>query len=90
MPGDPDPRINLAKVFAKAGRVDDALGAYASAHKVYPNHLHATERMIRLQSRSGRTNDHILAMLDEVALRGEDQHWMDWARVQKVRLSSRP
>ncbi len=88
MPGHPDPRINLALVFEKAGRVDDALGAYASALEVYPQHLQATEGLVRLQIRSGRTDDRTLAMLNDVALRGEGVQWREWAVEQRLRLSA--
>jgi Flp pilus assembly protein TadD len=88
LPGLPDPRINLAMVFEKAGRTDDALGAYASALEVYPQHLQATQGLVRLQIRTGRTDDRTLAMLDDVALRGEDERWRGWAREQRIRLQS--
>lgn len=89
MPGHPDPRINLALVFERAGRVDDALGAYASALEVYPRHLQATEGLVRLQVRSGRTDDRTLAMLDDIALRGEDERWRRWAQERAIRLHAR-
>lgn len=62
--------------------------AYASALEVYPRHLQATEGLVRLQVRSGRTDDRTLAMLDDVALRGEDQRWREWAVQQRLRLSA--
>ncbi len=87
MPGHPDPRINLALVFEDAGRVGDALGAYASALEVYPNHLQATEGLARLQLRAGRTGERTPALLDDIALRGENQRWRDWAREQRLKLA---
>lgn len=90
LPGLPDPRINLAMVFEKAGRTDDALGAYASALEVYPQHLQATQGLVRLQIRTGRTDDRTIAMLDDIALRGEDERWRHWARQESLKLASRP
>jgi hypothetical protein len=76
-------------VFEKAGRVDDALGAYASALAVYPNHLQATQGLVRLQVRTGRTDEHTPTMLDDLALRGEDEQWRMWARSQRLKLAAR-
>jgi tetratricopeptide (TPR) repeat protein len=86
MPGHPDPRMNLALTLERAGRVDEALATYATALEVYPNHLPTLQAMTRLQIRSGRTDDQTAEQLAEIALRGEDDEWRDWAREQAVRL----
>ena len=39
MPGKADPRMNLALTLETAGRVEEALREYATAHEVDPDHL---------------------------------------------------
>ncbi|MFN0012194.1 MAG: tetratricopeptide repeat protein [Phycisphaerales bacterium] len=82
LPGHPDPRVNLALTLERAGRTDEALATYDAALEVYPNHLGATQGLVRLQLRSGRADDRTLAMLQEVAMRGESDQWRSWAAAQ--------
>ncbi len=79
LPGHPDPRINLALTLERAGRADEAVASYDAALDVYPNHLGATQGLVRLQLRSGRPDDRTHALLREVALRGESEAWRSWA-----------
>ncbi len=79
LPGHPDPRINLALTLERAGRADEAVASYDAALDVYPNHLGATQGLVRLQLRSGRPDDRTHALLREVALRGENEAWRSWA-----------
>ena len=87
MPGHPDPRLNLALIMEKAGRVDEALIGYASVLEVYVGHVLAMQAMTRLQLKSGRADEETRAMLKEIALKGEDQTWREWARAQSTKLS---
>lgn len=80
MPGHPDPRINLAATLERAGRTGEALANYESALDVAPESIAATQGMVRLQLRTGRSDDRTRAMLEEVALRGEDARWRHWAQ----------
>lgn len=48
MPGHPDPRVNLALVLERAGRIDEAMDAYATALEAYPNHLPTIQALARL------------------------------------------
>lgn len=82
MPGHPDPRLNLALTLERAGKTEDALAAYASALEVYPGHIQSTQGLARLQIRSGKADDGTPRFLEEIALRGEDERWRDWARAQ--------
>ncbi len=88
MPGHPDPRMNLAMVLEQAGRTDEALAAYAAALEVYPDHIGAIQGLARLQVRAGRTNERTPALLNAIAMRGEDEQWRDWARSQSLRVQS--
>jgi tetratricopeptide (TPR) repeat protein len=89
MPGHPDPRMNLAMTLEAAGRTDEALAAYATALEVYPEHLPTMQAMASLQLRSGKADDRTLHMLQEIALRGEDDAWKSWAREQAALRGSR-
>lgn len=79
-PGHPDPRMNLALTLERAGRVDDALTAYASVLEVYEGHMPSIQAMTRLRLRSGRADEKTPSMLQDIAFRGETQQWREWAR----------
>ncbi len=87
MPGHPDPRMNLALTLERAGRVDEALSAYASALEVYEEHLPSIEGMTRLRIKSGRTDDKTRSMLEQIALKGETPQWRDWAKLQLAKTT---
>lgn len=82
MPGHPDPRLNLALTLERAGRIDEALAACESALQVYPGHTAATEALVRLQLRHGRADERTTDLLAEIAIRGETEHWRQWARAR--------
>jgi tetratricopeptide (TPR) repeat protein len=80
MPGHPDPRMNLALTLEKAGRISEALAGYQSALEVYPEHIPTMQALARLQVKTGRADDHTPRYFREIALRGENSRWRDWAR----------
>jgi len=85
MPGHPDPRVNLAMTLEQAGKVDDAINAYDAALAVYDGYLPAMQGKARLQVVSGRTGKQTRALLDEIALRG-DERWREWARLWATKI----
>jgi tetratricopeptide (TPR) repeat protein len=85
LPGLPDPRMNLALTLERGGRTEEALATYGTALEVYPDHLPTMEAMALLQVRAGKTDDRTQHMLGEIAIRGEDDLWRAWARLQSVR-----
>jgi tetratricopeptide (TPR) repeat protein len=54
LPGHPDPRVNLALVLERAGRVDEAITGYRSALEVYPEYLPAVQGLAPAQGRPRR------------------------------------
>ena len=80
MPGNPDPRINLALVMEQAGRNDDARAAYESALEVWPEYVPAMQGMAMLAVRNGAAEPRLRGWLERIALEGEDQAWREWAR----------
>ncbi len=81
-PGNPEPRVNLALTLEKAGRVDDALSAYASALEVCTQYMPAMQGKARLEVKSGRSDENTHALLREIAMAGESERWREWARGQ--------
>jgi hypothetical protein len=86
MPNHPDPRMNLALTLEKAGRVDEALTAYATALEVYQGHIPTIEAMTRLQIKAGKTTDKTRSNLEEIAYKGESERWREWARMELTRM----
>ena len=80
--GHPDPRVNLAIVLETAGKVDDALAAYDAALEVYPDYLPAIMGAASLTLRTGREDERLEEWLEEIAMRGTDSFWREWALLQ--------
>jgi tetratricopeptide (TPR) repeat protein len=87
MPGNPDPRMNLALTLERAGRSDEALEAYESALATMPEHLPTVQALVRLQVRSGKTDDQTRSRLEMIAMRGDDS-WRDWARRRLIAIDA--
>jgi Flp pilus assembly protein TadD len=86
MPGNPDPRLNLGLTFEKAGLYERAFSAYGAALEASPTHIRTIEAIARLTLRTGRTNDRLAGMLEDIALRGETSNWRSWAKEQMSRV----
>lgn len=84
MPGNPDPRVNLAITLERAGKVDDALAAYTSALETQQGYLPAMQGLASLQLRAGRADHRTPELLDAIALRGDSERWRNWAREQQL------
>ncbi|MGH7132963.1 MAG: hypothetical protein ACREJO_13565 [Phycisphaerales bacterium] len=86
MPGNPDPRMNLAMTMEEAGRSNEAIAGYRTALEVYPGYIPAVQALTSLQLRTEKPDDSLDANLREIALRGTTPQWREWA---KVRLTFR-
>lgn len=84
-PGWPEPRVNLALALERAGKTSDALAAYDSALAVADGYLPAIQGKASLQVRTGRADDTTHALLDEIAMRGNEP-WREWARLWQTKL----
>jgi len=80
MPGHPDPRVNLALTLETAGRNNEAIETYLAAVEVYPDHIAAIQGLARLSIKSGRRDERTPAWLRDIAMRGENEQWREWAR----------
>ena len=85
MPGHPDPRLNLALTLERAGRTDEAIQTYKAALETYPGHMPSLQALTRLQLYSGCPTDQTAGQLQEIALRGEDASWRNWAQAELTR-----
>jgi Tfp pilus assembly protein PilF len=86
MPGNPDPRLNLGLTLEKGQLYDRAFDAYNAALEVSPAHIRAIQAIARLTLRTGRRDDRLMGMLEDVSLRGETIYWRNWAQEQISRL----
>jgi tetratricopeptide (TPR) repeat protein len=87
IPGHPDPRLNLALALERGGRVDEALAAFDAALEVRPGHLPAIMALARAQLRFDRPDERTDDLLEQIALRGDDE-WRRWALGQSARRAS--
>ncbi|MFG0282914.1 MAG: tetratricopeptide repeat protein [Phycisphaerales bacterium JB039] len=85
MPGHPDPRMNLALTLEQAGRTDEAIATYRAALETYPGHMPTLQALTRLQLYAGETAEDTSANLREIALRGDDNLWRQWAQSELSR-----
>ncbi len=88
IPGAADPRMNLALTLEKAGRTGEALEAYGSALEVSPEHIGTMQALARLQVRAGRADERTPRLLSEIAMRGENEQWRDWAQREMSKRAS--
>lgn len=85
LPGRADPRVNLGIVMERAGRLDDALSAYASAVECDPSSIAAIQALTSLEVRCEKRTEQTRERLKTIALRGSDESWRGWARDWLVR-----
>lgn len=86
LPGQPDPRINLALCLEGAGDVVAALEQYEGALAVAPSSVAALQGAASLVVRAGRQDERLEPWLREIAMRGESLEWREWASAQASRL----
>jgi Tfp pilus assembly protein PilF len=89
MPGDPNPRLNLALTLERAGHSGDALQAYNSALEAAPEHVPSKQGLARLLIRTRNRDERLPELLDTIALRGETPEWRSWAQGRLLRMSGR-
>ena len=80
MPGNPDPRMNLALTLEEAGRFSEAFDAYQATLEVAPEHIATMEALASLTLRQDVESEALPDLLKTIALRGETEEWRHWAR----------
>ncbi|MEM8757501.1 MAG: tetratricopeptide repeat protein [Planctomycetota bacterium] len=90
MPGQPDPRINLAITLEKAGQIGDAQDAYRAALEASPLHVDAMTGLARLQIVAGNADHETFSLLNRIESSSDDPGLRAWARDQRLRLAHAP
>jgi len=90
LPGNPEPRLNLALVLDRAGRAGDALDAARTALEVMPGNLPAIQLTALIQVRDGISDPGTIGLLEQISLRSDQEPWRTWAVAQRDRLVSQP
>lgn len=88
MPGNPDPRFNLALTLERAGRTGEALAMYGTALEVQEGHLPSMQALARLQVKERKPDGRTDGFLREIAMRGSTATWREWAQGELVRRST--
>lgn len=88
LPGNPEPRVNLALILDRAGRSGDALDAARTAMEVMPGNMPAIQLTALLQVRDGAHDASTVGLLDQISIRADDPAWRAWAIAQRERLIS--
>jgi len=81
LPGNPDPRVNLALTLERAGRLDEAFKTYETALEVAPEDLAAIEGLASLALRTRREEPRLHGWLEQLALASSDPAWSSWAHL---------
>ncbi len=79
MPGQDDPRVNLAITLERAGFVDDAINELISARETSKHSLEIAQPLAWMQLRYDKTNQDTPEMLRLIAIRSIDAQWQAWA-----------
>ena len=80
LPGNPDPRVNLALTLEHAGRLEEAFKTYETALEVAPEDLSAIEGLASLALRTSRDEPRLQGWLAQISLGATDASWASWAR----------
>ena len=89
LPGNPDPRVNLALTLERAGRLDEAFKTYETALEVAPEDLSAIEGLASLTVRTGRDEPRLRSWLEQITLGATDPSWATWSRVHLIQVDSK-
>ncbi len=89
LPGNPDPRVNLALTLERAGRLDEAFKTYETALEVAPEDLAAIEGLASLAVRTRRDEPRLRGWLEQIALVATDTSWASWSRARLARADTR-
>jgi tetratricopeptide (TPR) repeat protein len=90
MPGNPEPRVNLAIALERGGKHQDALDAAHAALETTPGNLAAIQTIAYIQIREGLADGQTKAHLDAIISRSADQRWRDWAQRWRISLDGHP
>lgn len=88
LPNDPAPRVNLAIVLERAGRLSEARDEYGAALATDEAHLAALQGRTRLDLALGQVSDDTQRALAKIAEQGTTDAWRRWATMQLTKRSA--
>ncbi len=88
LPGNPEPRVNLAIALERGGKHVDAIDAAKAALEVSPGNLAAMQTIALVQVREGMTDSATNGLLAQIRSRSMSTEWQDWAARTMMRRSS--
>jgi len=88
LPGDPDPRINLALALYRGGNVSGALESVTNALASAPDHLPALQTAAWIAVTEDRAPEALTQWLDRIAQHGTTRAWRRWARDERTRVAA--
>lgn len=89
-PSDPRPVYNRALLFDRKGFVREARDFYVQAIQRDPQYLPALRGAIRADVLRNESSIQTLEWIDRALLLEQEPKWLDWLRLQKVRIQSQP
>lgn len=87
LPGQPEPRVNLALALHQGGKAQDAIAAARTALEVKPGNLPAVQTLAWIQVREHLTDETTKEHLAVIAQRGTAP-WRTWAQRQQERMTA--
>lgn len=90
MPGQPDPRINLAIALERSGQIEDAIMAYEAVLEIRPELDIAMIGLAATQLKHRRANEQTAELLGRIARNGKNPAVTEWALSQRAMLQARP
>ena len=79
LPGNPEPRVNLAIALERGGKHVDAIEAAKSALEVAPGNLAAMQSIAWIQVRECLLDASTSELLAQIRNRSEQVQWREWA-----------
>jgi Flp pilus assembly protein TadD len=81
-PDRPEPYNNLGLTFEAAGKYDDAVRAYETAHRLAPADANCLGNLIRARLERGDAPAAVRPLLEQLVFVDTRSEWIDWARDQ--------
>ena len=70
--------------------VDEAVGYYAEARRIGPDNPEIIGNLARCRLRNGQRDEPTRALLRELLLKDTRPKWVEWARMELMRMFSAP
>lgn len=85
LPGNPEPRVNMAIALERGGKHVEAIEAAKTALEVAPGNLAAMQTIALVQVREGMQDTATPGLLAQIRQRSDDAKWTNWSCMQEAR-----